>query len=275
MAAITKALPERSNTFCLVCGTAGGACRNSNACITSKTDHEGRARSRYVGVVRRGLDPTRVLLAELEALDLLGIGWLVCDSRGRVVATDRRAKHILESQDGLELDSERVLRATEPTTNSIQRIVRRAASARSISASTQTSATLVPRLSDKRPFTVLVRGVQRTMTAEQLPRRLALVLITNPELAVDIPPAELHQLYGLTPMEATLTTALANGKNLEKSCKDLNITRLTGRSHLDSVFKKTGVRRQSQLISLVLKSIGLARLGNKKTQNWDKPVPPL
>jgi DNA-binding CsgD family transcriptional regulator len=58
-----------------------------------------------------------------------------------------------------------------------------------------------------------------------------------------------------------------NGKRLQNVCNDLNITRLTGRDHLDHVFAKTGVRRQNQLISLMLKGIGLARLCNKKALN--------
>jgi DNA-binding CsgD family transcriptional regulator len=270
MAAITTTLAERSDNLCPVCGAAIGreGCKDPKACIASMSDWERRDTARYVDLaIQRGLDPSRVLLAGLEALDVLGIGWLVSDSTGRAVAINNTAKDILEKGDGLELDSKGILQERQPGKNSILRMVRRAtAPRRRTSIGTDTSATLVQRHSGKGSFTVFVRPV-RTMGPGGSRRSLALVLVMNPELAVDIAPAELHQLYGLTPTEARLTNALVNGKRLQNVCNDLNITRLTGRDHLDHVFAKTGVRRQNQLISLMLKGIGLARLCNKKALN--------
>jgi len=266
--AITTTLPEPSDNLCPVCGAAIGkeGCKDPKACIASVSDWELRNTARYVDLaVQRGLDPSRVLLAGLEALDVLGIGWLVSDSTARAVAINNTAKDILEKGDGLELDSKCILQETQPGKNSILRMVRRAtAPRRRTSIGTDTSASLVQRHSGKGSFTVFVRPVRRTMGPGGSRRPLALVLVMNPDLAVDIAPAELHQLYGLTPTEAGLTNALVNGKRLQNVCNDLNITRLTGRDHLDHVFAKTGVRRQNQLISLILKSVGMLRLGNKK-----------
>jgi DNA-binding CsgD family transcriptional regulator len=266
--AITTTLPEPSDNLCPVCGSREG-CKDPTACIASVSDWELRNAPRYVDLaVQWGLDPSRVLLAGLEAMDVLGFGWLVCDSMARVVAINNTAKNLLENGDGLELDSKGVLQETQPGQNSVPRMVRCAtALRRRTSVGPDTSASLVLRHSDKRPLTIFVRPVRRKMGPERSRRPLALVLVMNPELAVDIAPAELHQLYGLTPTEARLTNALVNGKTLQNSCNDLNITRLTGRDHLNHVFAKTGVRRQNQLISLVLKSIGMVRLGNKKALN--------
>jgi DNA-binding CsgD family transcriptional regulator len=271
MAAITATLAERSDNLCPVCGAAIGrrGCKDPKACIASMSDRERRNTARYVDLaVQRGLDPSRVLLAGLEALDVLGIGWLVSNSTGRVVTINNTAKDILQKKDGLELDSKGILQETQSGKNSILRMVRRATAPRPrTSVGTDTSATLVQRHSSKGSFTVFVRPVRRTMGPGRPRRRLALVLVMNPELAVDIAPAELHQLYGLTPTETRLTNALVNGKTLQESCTALNITRLTGRDHLDHVFAKAGVHRQNQLISLILKSIGLVRFCNKKTLN--------
>jgi hypothetical protein len=104
MAAITTTLAERSDNLCPVCGAAIGreGCKDPKACIASMSDWERRDTARYVDLaIQRGLDPSRVLLAGLEALDVLGIGCLVCDSMARVVAINNTAKNLLENGDGL------------------------------------------------------------------------------------------------------------------------------------------------------------------------------
>ena len=47
------------------------------------------------------------------------------------------------------------------------------------------------------------------------------------------------------------------GKALDECCKLLNIRRSTARTHLQHLFEKVGVQRQSELVSVLLKSIGL------------------
>jgi len=271
MAAITTTFAERPDNLCPVCGAAIGreGCKDPKACIASMSDWARLDTAQYVDLaVQRGLNPSRVLLAGLEALDVLGIGWLVCDSTGHVVAINNTAKDILENGDGLELDSKGVLQETQPGKYSILRMVRRTTAPRRRTSIGADTSCLVQRHSDKRPVAAFVRPVrQQTMGLGRSRRPPALVLVMNPELAVDIAHTELQQLYGLTPAEARLTNALVNGKTLQNSCNDLNITRLTGRDHLNHVFAKTGVRRQNQLISLILKSIGMARLGNEKALN--------
>lgn len=70
---------------------------------------------------------------------------------------------------------------------------------------------------------------------------------------------ELRQLFGLTATEARLANLLMEGKTFEECCQQLGVRCSTARMHVRNLFEKTGVRRQSQLISLLLKSIGLVR----------------
>jgi DNA-binding CsgD family transcriptional regulator len=68
---------------------------------------------------------------------------------------------------------------------------------------------------------------------------------------------ELRQLYRLTPMETRLAMGLVEGNSLDHCCHELGIRRSTGRMHVRNLFVKTGVRRQAELVSLLLRSIGL------------------
>jgi DNA-binding CsgD family transcriptional regulator len=61
----------------------------------------------------------------------------------------------------------------------------------------------------------------------------------------------LQDLYGLTPMQADIASALFEGLTLEQVSARLQITDNTARSHLKGVFKKCAVRSQAQLLRLL------------------------
>ena len=63
------------------------------------------------------------------------------------------------------------------------------------------------------------------------------------------------RLFGLTPTEASLAMLLANGLTLDEASDELGVSRNTARTHLRAVFSKTGVSRQTGLVSLILRSV--------------------
>jgi DNA-binding CsgD family transcriptional regulator len=63
--------------------------------------------------------------------------------------------------------------------------------------------------------------------------------------------AMLRQAFQLTPSEARISLCLAGGKSLEEVAQEMAIAQETARSHLKSVFRKTGTHRQGELIALV------------------------
>jgi DNA-binding CsgD family transcriptional regulator len=68
-----------------------------------------------------------------------------------------------------------------------------------------------------------------------------------------VPNADLLRLlFDLTPAEARLSRLIAEGKWLGQASHSLGISENTARVHLTSVFQKTGVRRQSELVSLLM-----------------------
>lgn len=75
------------------------------------------------------------------------------------------------------------------------------------------------------------------------------------------PPVKLAQkLFGLMPAETSLAIQLANGPSLDEAAQALSIRLNMARAHLSSIFSKTGVRRQTELVRLFLNS--LAWLGS-------------
>jgi DNA-binding CsgD family transcriptional regulator len=56
--------------------------------------------------------------------------------------------------------------------------------------------------------------------------------------------------FGPTPAETRVLTRVLTGSTVAESAADLGIAATTARTHLDRIFAKTGVSRQSELIRL-------------------------
>eukprot|EP00003_Mantamonas_plastica_P001066 TRINITY_DN10795_c0_g1_i1.p1 TRINITY_DN10795_c0_g1~~TRINITY_DN10795_c0_g1_i1.p1 ORF type:complete len:323 (-),score=70.40 TRINITY_DN10795_c0_g1_i1:20-988(-) len=71
------------------------------------------------------------------------------------------------------------------------------------------------------------------------------------------PPAidDLMDLFGLTRSEAKLTQKLAEGLALDQAAELVGISHSTARTYLKTIFAKTGVNRQPQLMKTVLSAI--------------------
>jgi DNA-binding CsgD family transcriptional regulator len=81
------------------------------------------------------------------------------------------------------------------------------------------------------------------------PAAVAAVFIRNREDARDN--AELlATTYELTPAETRVLSCLLAGRSLAQSAGELRIGAATARTHLDQIFRKTGVGRQQDLLLL-------------------------
>src|ERR1700746_567996 len=99
---------------------------------------------------------TELCLASMQALELLGLGWLVCDSSCRVVGANHVASRILRMQDGMVLNSDGVVNLKRECAETLSDVVQQATRA---SASPQPTGPyrallLVKRKTGKRSFTV-------------------------------------------------------------------------------------------------------------------------
>ncbi|MBA2397202.1 MAG: helix-turn-helix transcriptional regulator [Bradyrhizobium sp.] len=61
----------------------------------------------------------------------------------------------------------------------------------------------------------------------------------------------LQALFDLTPAEARTASQITEGKSIEQISFANGIAPNTIRTHLKSVFQKTGVQRQAELVSLL------------------------
>jgi len=199
--------------------------------------------------------------AGLEALDLLDIGVGVVNDLGRLLFANQSAQQILATRDGLEVTAQGVLSTLKGCcTPPLSAFLQQAAHARPPGTSgPRDTALAVRRPSGRRPLTLLVRSLHGTVSNSVATEPAALVFVLDPELPVQATESRLRQLYGFTSSEARLAQLVMSGKTFEECCEQLDIRPSTARMHLGNMFAKTGVRRQGQLISLLLKSLGTVR----------------
>lgn len=95
------------------------------------------------------------------------------------------------------------------------------------------------------------------LRTEQIPifarPRLALVCATDLELGVRSPEDELIALFGLTPAEARVATAVFQGLSLKEAADQFGVSFNTVRFQYARLAEKTGVTRQAELVKLMMR----------------------
>ncbi len=238
--------------------------------------------SMFLPHLRRALQMHNLLdrsesLSELysQAISRLSVATLVLDESGSVLQVNPVAQEILASADGLKLVGGR-LEATYPSDNrELQRLIRAAFSA---DAPKGAEAMSVTRPSGLVNLGLVVEPIPSLDWADERGKPAALVYIRDAASKSLASEVVTKQLFNLTRAETALAMELANGLSLEEAAEGLNIRRNTARAHLRSIFSKTGVRRQTELVRILLNSVvalGKPKVALKAPERLKVPLPQL
>ncbi len=208
---------------------------------------------RAIELHRRLFEVQRSGSGAMEVLDSLSFGVLLIDAACRVMAMNRAAADIVGAGDGFGIGRGGRCRAgTYGQDATLARLIRKAAETGDGKGMGSGGALALPRPSGLRPYAVLVAPLREGPFELGINRPAAVVFVSDPECRPQ-PPAEfLARLYGLTPAEARLAAQLLAGASIKEAAEHLQVTERTARWTLGRVFTKTGTRRQSELIRLVL-----------------------
>ncbi|MCY1259441.1 hypothetical protein D9M68_204120 [compost metagenome] len=189
-----------------------------------------------------------------QAIGRLSVATMVLDENGSVLELNPLAREILASNDGLKLVGGR-LEATYPSDNRELQRALRATCSRIEGEEAGAEAMSIARPSGQVSLGVVVESIPSQELVEGKGRPTTLVYIRDAVTRSLANSAVTKQLFNLTPAETSLALELANGLSLEEAAEELNIRRNTARAHLRSIFSKTGVRRQTELVRLMLNSV--------------------
>lgn len=194
-----------------------------------------------------------------SAIGRLAVGAIVLDASGRVLEQNLMANEILASGDGLKLVGGR-LEAFYPADNrALHDLIRAAFALQRSGKPAVLDALAVARPSGRLGLGVVVDVLPQGQLVADGSQPVAVLYVRDPESPMLGAADVIKQLFNLTPSETAVALKLADGASLDKVAEDLDIRRNTARAHLRSIFSKTGVRRQTELVRVLLNSVAALR----------------
>jgi DNA-binding CsgD family transcriptional regulator len=192
----------------------------------------------------------------VESLDRIPTGVLLVDRRSQIHFANQAGREILNGNDGVGIDRTGVLTTSN---RRVPELVGRAGQVASGCETVTDESVQVLRPSGKRAYILTAVPIRQCQPFSQEKRAGAAVFVTDPERRQPI--AELLiRLYDLTAAEARLVTLLVDGKDVGQICEEMSIARNTARTHLSHIRGKMGLKRQAEIVSVVLKSVDAIRL---------------
>jgi CRP-like cAMP-binding protein/DNA-binding CsgD family transcriptional regulator len=188
-----------------------------------------------------------------EVLDRLPMGVVLVDSNKKILLINQSAQRVTDQGNALLMKRDEIHAVNRSDNRKLQELIGKVSGASIESARKSGGALMVSRGSE-RSIPLLISPLRSREYSFENRAAVAAIFISDPDLAIPEPQEVLRKLYGLTPMEARLSSELLQGRNVTQVAGGLNIKVNTVRSHLKSIFLKTGVNRQSDLIRILLTS---------------------
>ena len=188
----------------------------------------------------------------IDALDRTNEALLILDDHGRVIRVNPWAQALLRARDGLVVDRGELRTATATGTTQLRALVARAIETSRGTGMSPGGVLFVARPSGLRPLRVVVSPVTHRPNLPGPDPAGAIVLVTDPDRRPVPSDETIRALLSLTPAEARLARALAEGLTLERAAHRLGLTVGTARTRLKTIFHKADVHRQIDLVRLVL-----------------------
>src|SRR5690606_25859121 len=102
-----------------------------------------------------------------------------------------------------------------------------------------------------RPYMLLVSSLPEAGLGSRLGDPATMVLVNNLDRAADLQAGHLRRLFGLTPAEADIAVAFADGVTTAEIARRTGRSIRTVQTHLVAIYRKTGARRQTELTTIL------------------------
>ena len=210
----------------------------------------------------RAFELSRALAADRElnqqaasVFDQSSHGLFLLDRDARVLKLNRAAERLARTKSGLSIIGGRLTATSADAARRLSGLVGDAFSSDPMRRAGGSMA--LPAAERALPLSVTVAP----LGAESAPffhgEPCALVCATDLEAGVSLPEQKLRDLFALTRAEARLAMALFEGARPREAAAALGISANTANVHLTRIFEKTGANRQSALIGLMMRTVGV------------------
>ncbi len=179
-------------------------------------------------------------------LDRSDVAAFLLSERGRVLHLNQPARRMLEGSGALEARKGRLCVSDRGQDREFQGLIAPVGSGRGVAS----GGAMLLRRQRGMALQVVVSAVRRDAGTRSLPS--VMVLVTDPEREICFPDAVLKGLYGLTPAETEVANGYLTGYTSEEIALLRGVSLSTVRSQLKVLLQKTGTRRQSDLMRLLM-----------------------
>lgn len=232
---------------------------NAMAMLSTLVPHLKRA----VQVHERLSDAFALKTWALEALHQLRTGVMLIDNRGRHFFCNQAAEQMINAYPGMGLTKDGITFPRAADANQLHKLV---CNAGRVARGEYAAANGCMQVSSANGDTLQIQVApllgEKTPWGCTFPHGTLALFISRPG-GQRLPWESLVAMHGLTRAEAKLAAKLAEGLSLEDTAEKLTISIETARSQLKAIFHKTGVRRQSELVTLLLTGV-LAHCADKQ-----------
>ncbi len=209
--------------------------------------------TRAVRISRRLWELELKHVAATERLETLQQGAFLADASGRVVRANAAAKAMLDEGKEIFLDNGRLAAAGSGI---LQKLIASCART-SLALGGPGGEFKIPRELPRSPLFVTVTPLRSKARLTDVPwigvgAPVAIVTVRDPDIDRWRQEVNLRRRFGLTAAEARLAAEILKGDGRAAAGSRHGISATTVRTHLSSIFEKTGTHRQAELVRLLL-----------------------
>ena len=185
-------------------------------------------------------------------LDRYPYAFLLTDAERRVLYSNATAREITASRDGLAIENGRLVTMSVPSQAAFAKAAADSAAGRGPSLRRLE----IPRPSRRKSYRVIIMPIDDSRT---IPLGIAVpavsILVIDTDSLSTPDPEVLRELFSLTPAEARVAARVVLGQNAEEIAAASKTSTETVRTQIKRIFSKTATCRQSELVSLILRSV--------------------
>lgn len=205
--------------------------------------------------LQRSLHLTMAKESALAGLEDLQQGFLIVDAEARLLFVNRAAQALLDGRTGLRLEAGALSASDVDAGRTLRGLIASCAAGGNVASGGDVA---LSRGAGRLPLDVRVAPVRleaaltRGLWSLFQQRPAAIVLVSDLETARRSRVEALRARFGFTAAEVTFALEIIKGDGRQAAADRLGISVGTARSHLSSIFDKTGSRRQAELVRLLL-----------------------
>jgi DNA-binding CsgD family transcriptional regulator/PAS domain-containing protein len=183
-------------------------------------------------------------------------GLFVLSAEGRVRRANPAGEALAAASRGLRLSGGRLHALQPAATHALDALIRHAALP---DAAQRCGGSMGLPIDDGGPPLSVIVAPIGLQPAPVLGERLSVIVcVTDLSAGVTLPQEQLRGLFGLTRSEARVALALFEGLTPREAAEQIGVSFHTVRAQIASIYEKTGVSRQSELVRLMMRSVGVS-----------------